>query len=254
LSTTALHEASTTILSGTGACDGSNNTTLSERQQFGGFAFRVSTDDMAFGQFVTTTFFRLPDFTRGPTLHSSLQGGISVLWEVHRIPRLHSAAVVMTVTAALAVTATPASADGTITVSRRGVTVGISLPTNVDLGDADSAVDGTVVYAGADGESGAVVEALEDGWVRLQSVIADVTAEHDLIYELTVTDGARLEIVETGAVVVWDVDGDFEAGLAVADPWLGIALIDTVTRAWYSGQGYRYSVFPTWWGRGGAGR
>lgn len=39
----------------------------------------------------------------------------------------------------------------------------------------------------------------------------------------------------------------------MADPWLGIALVDKVTRATVSGKGYRYSVYPTWWARARAG-
>lgn len=182
----------------------------------------------------------------------------------------------------------PNSADGAITVADADISVGISLPTNVALADADEAADGTVVYAEIEGDGGVVVEALQDGSVQLQSIIAGPESEHDITYELTVSDGARLEIVETGAVVVWAADGTFEAGLATpwavdadgesiettfslsgttvtqhvadastypvtADPWLGIALIDTVTRTYYAQQGYRYHVYPTWWGRGGAG-
>lgn len=181
----------------------------------------------------------------------------------------------------------PETADGNVTVTDADVAVGISLPTNVTLAEPEAAADGTVVYPGSDG-GGVVVEALEDGSVQLQSVIAEADAEHDLTYELDVSEGATLEIVETGAVVVWAADGTFEAGLAepwafdangasvetsftlsgttvtqhvaagdaypvTADPWLGIALIDTVTRTYYAQQGYRYFVHPTWWGRGGAG-
>ena len=182
----------------------------------------------------------------------------------------------------------PDSPQGTITVSDADVEVGISLPINVALSDAREAADGTVVYTESEGDGGVVVEALQDGSVQLQSIIADAGSEHDITYELAVSDGARLEIVETGAVIVWAADGSFEAGLATpwavdangdnvetsfslsgttvtqhvadasaypvtADPWLGIALIDTVTRTYYAQQGYRYHVYPTWWGRGGAG-
>ena len=39
----------------------------------------------------------------------------------------------------------------------------------------------------------------------------------------------------------------------VADPWLGINLIDHATWVYYSGYGWTFQVTPTWWARAYAG-
>ncbi len=56
-----------------------------------------------------------------------------------------------------------------------------------------------------------------------------------------------------GTTVVQDVAvADPDAYPVVADPWMGIALIDDVTVSFVSGYGNRYFVYPSWWGRVGA--
>ena len=50
------------------------------------------------------------------------------------------------------------------------------------------------------------------------------------------------------------ITGDSTAYPVTTDPWLGIALISSVTRKYDSvNGGSRFYVYPTWWGRGGAG-
>ncbi|MDN4614151.1 DUF2599 domain-containing protein [Leifsonia sp. F6_8S_P_1B] len=175
--------------------------------------------------------------------------------------------------------------------SSTGIEVGVGLPEETSTGRPEVADDGTVVYR-ADPGSGVDVAAqvVEDGSVRIQTVIDSASAPHEFTYPLDLPEGAVLSMTADGGVVATAPGGDFLLGIRppwakdaegrdvptsyrldgdslvqsvaspdsaqypmVADPWLGIALIDKVSKAWISGKGYRYSVFPTWWGRGGAG-
>lgn len=136
-----------------------------------------------------------------------------------------------------------------------------------------------------------VVEALSDGSVQVQTILEGPQSNHTLEYVFDAPNATRVELSETGAVLAfgeddlligglarpWTVDAtgaDIETyftveGSAVwqhvvtdettvypvtADPWLGIDLIASVTRKYYNSYGgSRFFVYPTWWGRGGAG-
>lgn len=68
-------------------------------------------------------------------------------------------------------------------------------------------------------------------------------------------DVATAYRIEGNTIVQTVAESDARVYPVVADPWLGIDLIEKVTRVWDSAKkGYRYSVFPTWWGRVGASR
>lgn len=60
----------------------------------------------------------------------------------------------------------------------------ISLPTELNLENGSTAADGTVVYNSADADSGAAVQALDDGSVRMQTVIPDAGSTHEFTYNL----------------------------------------------------------------------
>ncbi|WP_353813754.1 DUF2599 domain-containing protein [Agromyces sp. SYSU T00266] len=177
-----------------------------------------------------------------------------------------------------------------VTNVETGLTIGVGLPSARSADDAVVEAEGVVSYDNGDG-SVTVPVVKDDGSVQIMTVIEDSTAPTDYAYALDIPADATVgEDAETGLVKILDADGGFLAGVApawaldangdpvathyeisgdalvqvidhgagtaypvVADPWLGIALIDKVTKTWYSGKGYRYHVYPTWWGRGGAG-
>lgn len=169
--------------------------------------------------------------------------------------------------------------------------VAIGLPVDISR-DAEVADDGPVVYQAETTKPAVDVAAqiLEDGSVRVQTVIDTPATPHEFAYPLTLPAGASLSLTDDGGVIAIDADGVFLARVrapwardaqgdkvatsyridgntivqtvatvadqrcpVVADPWLRIALVDKVTRATVSGKGYRYSVYPTWWARAGAG-
>ena len=179
-----------------------------------------------------------------------------------------------------------------VSVSDQDAGISISLPKNAAFSEGVPTDDGTVVFESADGRTeGVVVEALDDGSVQLQTVLGGPEADHDLEYHLGVPAEARVELSENGTVLVFGADDSLLGGLATpwavdatgadvktyfslegakvtqhvitgdstaypvtTDPWLGIALISSVTRKYDSvNGGSRFYVYPTWWGRGGAG-
>lgn len=179
-----------------------------------------------------------------------------------------------------------------VSVSDEKVSISISLPQNAEFSEGVPTDDGAVVFESTDSQTeGVVVEALDDGSVQLQTVLGGPAADHDLEYQLEVPGDARVELSKNGAVLVFGADGLLLGGLATpwavdaagadvetyfsvegakvtqhvitgestaypvtTDPWLGIALISSVTRKYdYANGGSRFYVYPTWWGRGGAG-
>jgi hypothetical protein len=172
-----------------------------------------------------------------------------------------------------------------------GAQVGILLPSEANLGGVTSVGPDGVEYADAGTDDvEVVVQPLADGSVQISTVIPSPDAPHSFTYEMTVPEGTTLSVETSGEVVAMSPTGEFVAGFAapwafdvngdsvetwyeidgvdvvqvvapsantaypvVADPWLGIALIDDVTKSWYSGQGWRFYVYPSVWGRVGAG-
>lgn len=180
-----------------------------------------------------------------------------------------------------------------LTDLKSGTSVAIGLPVEAEVERPAVAQDGTVIYQES-GEGGVDIAAqvIADGSIRVQTIISDRTSPHEFSYPLTLPAGTILELTDDGGVLASDAHGGFVAGVrppwakdsqgndvatayriegntivqtvaesdarvypVVADPWLGIDLIEKVTRVWDSAKkGYRYSVFPTWWGRVGASR
>ncbi|GIG41719.1 DUF2599 domain-containing protein [Cellulomonas phragmiteti] len=162
--------------------------------------------------------------------------------------------------------------------------VGIALPAEVEVDEALVADDGTVVFEGA-ASVDAAVQVMEDGSVRMQTVLHDASAPREFSYDLSLPEGSTARLLDGGSVLVTDEAGAFVAGVAapwaadatgralathyrlegstlvqvvdvdddavypvVADPWLGIALIKSVVKT-SSTQGTIYKVTPTAYGR-----
>lgn len=180
----------------------------------------------------------------------------------------------------------PGSIDLTDTESNTSISV--AFPPEAAVGAAVVADDGTVVY-GAQGSSSAdvAVHLIEDGSVRVQTVLSSPDAPHEFTYALEVPEGTVLTVEEDGSVIGLDAEGNFIVGARapwakdsagqqvptsyrvegssiiqtvteldselypiVADPWLFIDLIEKVV--WASDL-WQYSptakVYPTWYGR-----
>lgn len=163
--------------------------------------------------------------------------------------------------------------------------VGLALPAQAEVADGVLVDSGSMVYSGD--EVDVVVQPIEDGSVRINTVISDAAAPHEFTYDLDLPSGAVLEPQADGSIVIldgdqwiggvaapWAVDAAgkavptrYEVGEdgftqvveadaqtrypVVADPWLGKALVSkTNWKATYSGR--MLQVHLTWWGRYGA--
>lgn len=159
----------------------------------------------------------------------------------------------------------------------------IGLPNPANLEDAVVTDDGTVVYRSRVDETDVVLQAFDDGSIRIRTVIPDAEAPHRYIYPLRFPEGSRIIQERDGGLTVVSSSGQLIIGVAppwavdaegnalrtayevvgdsitqwvdlstaesfpvVADPYLGIRLIDNVTRSYVSGSGYRYFVYPSW--------
>lgn len=170
-----------------------------------------------------------------------------------------------------------------------GEVVTIGLPEEATVGPATVATDGTVLHESVLEEDGVDIaaEIIEDGSVRIQTIILSPDAAHEFTYPLSLPDGTELTLTEDGAVTGTDSAGNFVAGIQtpwakdingadvetsfriendavvqtvtpvdaslyplVADPWFGKALISKAV--WARGL-WQYSptlkVYPTWFGR-----
>jgi hypothetical protein len=147
--------------------------------------------------------------------------------------------------------------------------------------------DGVLSYA--DDDSYSIVPAmLEDGSVAIHSVLNDATSPTEFTYELNLSADAVLTVDESsGGVIGVNADGsvavmvaapwakdangknvptaytveghtltqhvEVPAGTAypiVADPWMGINLVDSFNFNYVNGYGWRLNVNPTVWARG----
>lgn len=163
--------------------------------------------------------------------------------------------------------------------------VDIALPGADTAADAQKVATGVVAYPNGNGSANAV-QAVEDGSVRMFTVIDSANAPTTYDYKITVPGGGHIEITSDGGAAIYDADGQFVAGSAApwakdangasvntyfttdgqslvqhvdhnaygvaypvtADPWFGIKLIDHVKWA-----GATLQVFPTTWARYWAG-
>lgn len=148
--------------------------------------------------------------------------------------------------------------------------------------------DELIVVGETDSSSGPS-KPIEDGSVRINTVINSASSPHTFTYALDVPSSAVLELQDDGSVQIrdgenwlggvappwatdaagvavdthYEVDGhqliqEVEPTLdtaypIVADPWLGKALVSKTVWQWQPAyKGYTLKVYPTVWGRAGA--
>lgn len=96
-----------------------------------------------------------------------------------------------------AVVTIPVSADGTIVVdaSAQGEhsapSIGIALPEQVESSSGEVTDSGAVVYAGGGSDVDVVVQPVEDGSVRINTVLHEQSAPHDFTYQLSLPSQLR---------------------------------------------------------------
>jgi len=166
----------------------------------------------------------------------------------------------------------------------------VGLPTIVGASKAAVADDGTVTYDSESAGTAIVVQALEQG-VRIETILKSAQSASEFSYPVAVPAGGHLKLVDGGRVLVIASDGSLVGGFGspwakdsngvavatryevrgntvvqivdhtqashaypiVADPYLGIGLIDHATWVYNSGYGYTLQVYPTSWARANAG-
>lgn len=184
----------------------------------------------------------------------------------------------------------PSEATAGIEVEKGSTRIRVDLPFATKADKSKKRGNGIVSYDNRNG-SVTVPVVLKDGSVQMNTVIQNAAAPSSYSYAITVPTGGSLRLEKDGSVSILDSNASWKAGIAapwakdskganlptyytvsattltqtvdlsvknitfpvVADPWLGIDLIDHTT--W--GNLWQYSptleVFPTWWGRYGAG-
>ncbi|MDR1431417.1 MAG: DUF2599 domain-containing protein [Propionibacteriaceae bacterium] len=164
--------------------------------------------------------------------------------------------------------------------------VEIGLPYAANASDAEVLDNGIVVYDNQNG-SATVPVVKDDGSVQITTVIAGPQSPSRYSYSLGLPAGGSLTVIDDGAVLAVDKTGKFILGIApawardaagrtvptyyavegdvvtqvvshsavkdveypvVADPFLGIALFDKVTKKTVSGKGFRITAKLSWWG------
>ncbi len=176
-------------------------------------------------------------------------------------------------------------ATGVSLSSDRG-TASIGLPFAADAADAVRERPGVVSYDNGNG-SRTVPVVLKDGSVQINTVIENANAPALYDYPITVPDGSTLVANEDGSVFAMDDSGAISLLIGapwakdangkdiptsyeitgttltqkvdhsqtkdvtypvVADPWLGVDLIERASIEFHS-KGYKVNVVPTLWGR-----
>ena len=165
----------------------------------------------------------------------------------------------------------------------------VGLPTDLGADSMEVATDGSLAYLASDDEGVDLsVRALVDGSLQVAVLIPVPDAPHEFTFPLDVPEGTRLVKGDDGGVLALSATDDLVLGVGapwardaaggvvetefridgqsiiqsvhydgddyplVADPWLGLKLVDRVTHAG-TGTSIVYSVYPTAWGRGVAG-
>lgn len=169
-----------------------------------------------------------------------------------------------------------------------GSRIGVALPAEAAAGHGTVTESGAVVYSGDSDRVDVVVQPVEDGSVRISTVVNESSAPHAFTYKLSLPGAASLELLGDGSIIImrggrhiggvaapWAVDAagrdvatHFEIDEhsftqvveptasatypIVADPYLGISLI---SKAVWARDLWQYSptlkVYPTWYGRYG---
>lgn len=180
-------------------------------------------------------------------------------------------------------TTIPDDAGDGITIAADGEeTISIGLPNAEAAEDAHEEAPGIVSYDNGDGST-AVPVAKSDGSVQIATVIDGPEAPHEYEYPLDLPAGATLEQDGSGFVSILSAGGEFLGGVApawakdatgsdvstryeidgttltqivahsvrdaypvVADPWLGV---DLIQRSVWNSSMTILQVYPTQWGR-----
>jgi hypothetical protein len=180
----------------------------------------------------------------------------------------------------------PTDAQGLVKLSAdNGANVGIGLPFSSTASPAVKVRSGVVAFNN-NNESSTALVVKNDGSIQITSIIQNATAPTIYPFELTIPEGMSLELLQDGSVVIRSHQGLALGGFApawardamgvavstryelegstlvqvvnhkeaeyqypiVADPWLGLDLVEKTT--WV---GSTLQVYPTWWARFGAG-
>lgn len=96
----------------------------------------------------------------------------------------------------------PFEAEGLVSMDAAGTKIEVSLPAGLDVEDGVLAGDGTVVFAESGDGAHAAIQALEDGSVRLQTVLDG--AEAPSTYAYNFGDGVELALNDDGSVTVFE--------------------------------------------------
>ena len=180
--------------------------------------------------------------------------------------------------------------SGEISISPPGGdAVVVGLPTDLGASSMEVATDGSVAFLASDEEGAHLsVRALVDGSLQVAVLIPVADAPHEFTFPLDVPEGTRLVMGDDGGVLALSASDELVLGVGapwardaaggavetdfridgqsiiqtvhydgddyplVADPWLGLKLVDKVTHTG-TGASIVYSVYPTAWGRGVAG-
>lgn len=181
-----------------------------------------------------------------------------------------------------------ASIDENTVVVDGSSSVQVTLPVSES---AEATVNEGLVELSDDDSSSIVPVVMDDGSVAIHSVLKDSSAPTTYAYVLDLPEGATLELSpETGAVTAFSTDGapvlyvaepwatdangesvpthysvdghtltqhvDVSSATAfpvVADPWLGIDLVASLSWTSVSGSGWKLNVNPTAWARSRTG-
>jgi hypothetical protein len=126
----------------------------------------------------------------------------------HRIPKNPDAAMHLT-----GVSRPDGAVDGVADLS-------VTLPTEVELDQGQAAADGSIVYPASDGEADVVVQALDDGSVRMQTVQHIVQASYESTYEFE--KDLKLRRLDDGSIdVIRDAPdaGTVQVVGTIDQPW-----------------------------------
>lgn len=186
--------------------------------------------------------------------------------------------------------AIPSDDTGKVTLVRPGSGAGLTvgLPSSGNAAGAVIARGGTVIYDSSLPSTDVAVQVFDQG-VRIQTVLTDSGAPTEFAYPVSVPTGGRMSVSTDGGILVLDHAGGLQGGFAppwardshgasvptryevrgstvvqiidttnaafpvVADPWLGVNLIDWAAWQYNAGYGWTLRVSPSWMARWTAG-
>lgn len=113
----------------------------------------------------------------------------------------------------------PIDTDAPVTIESTYSTMDIELPTEIDVSDGVIANDGTVVFEDHGKNAHAAVQTLDDGSVRLQTILESPDASSTYTY--TFSEGVELVLLDDGSVEVTETIADgVTSSIGLIDaPW-----------------------------------